>query len=234
MTRISKSLSILKNHILLQLSEGDRKSLLRDADQVRLPVGDTLARAGDDIAFAYFPDTGIISLVSEMTTGHQVAVATVGSEGVVGLEYVFHMAHYPQRLVVLAESSGYRVPVERFERAFNESEAVRRVTLIHMGRKMTELTVAAACYRVHSHRQRLARWLLTTTDKARQQSLRVTHETLAQMVGGPRHAVTVALNELRDKGATEHLRGKIEVVKRSVLIAQSCECYSSFSQNLRR
>jgi CRP-like cAMP-binding protein len=233
-TRFSKPLSILKNQILLQLSEGDRKSLLGEADQVRMPVGYTLARAGDEIAFAYFPDTGIISLVSEMTTGHQVAVATVGSEGVVGLEYLFHTAQYPQRLVVLVESSGYRVPVDRFERAFNESEAVRRVTLTHIGRRMTELTIAAACYRAHSHRQRLARWLLTTTDRARQQSLRVTHETLAQMVGGPRHAVTVALNELRAKGATDHLRGKIEVVKRSVLIAHACECYGSFSQNLRR
>ena len=199
-----------------------------------MPAGYTLARAGDEISFAYFPDTGIISLVSQMTTGHQVAVATVGSEGVVGLESLFRIAQHPQRLVVLAESTGYRVPVDRFERAFNESEAVRRVTLIHMGRKMTELMVAAACYRVHSHRQRLARWLLTTTDRARQPSLRVTHETLAQMVGGPRHAVTVALNELRAKGATKHLRGRIEVVKRSVLIAQSCECYGSFSQSFRR
>jgi len=46
------------------------------------------------------------------------------------------------------------------------------------------------------------------------------------MVGGPRHAVTVALNELRLRGAIAHLRGRIEVLERSVLIAQACECYT--------
>jgi CRP-like cAMP-binding protein len=79
---------------------------------------------------------------------------------------------------------------------------------------------------VHSHRQRLARWLLTTTDKARQPWLAITHEALAQLVGGPRHAVTVAVNELRAKGAIVHLRGRIDVFDRSALIAQACECYA--------
>ena len=53
----------------------------------------------------------------------------------------------------------------------------------------------------------------------------MTHETLALMVGGPRHAVTVALKDLRAKGAIAHLRGRVEIVKRSVLIAEACECY---------
>jgi CRP-like cAMP-binding protein len=216
------------------MPKGDRDALLAEADHIRVTVGHTLARAGDDISSAYFPDTGIISLVSEMTTGHQVAVAAIGAEGVIGLESLFSMAQYQHRLVVLVDSGGYRVPVERFHRAFHESEMLRQATLTHIGRKMTELMIAAACYRVHSHRQRLARWLLMMSDKARQQSLRVTHETLAQMVGGPRHAVTVALNELRAKGATAHLRGRVEIIKRSVLVAQACECYGTVGQALRR
>src|SRR5437667_10814618 len=96
---------------------------------------------------------------------------------------------------------GSRIPVDRFRGAFEQSERFRRVTLAYIGRLMSEFVIAATCNRVHSHRQRLARWLLVTTDKAGQRSLRVTHETLAQMVGGPRHAVTVALNALRAKGA---------------------------------
>jgi CRP-like cAMP-binding protein len=108
---------------------------------------------------------------------------------------------------------------------FQQSETVRRITLSHVGAQMRELATAAACNRVHSHRQRLARWLLITTDKARQQSLPITHETLAQMVGGPRHAVTVALSELRAKGVIAHLRGRVDILDRSVLIKQACECY---------
>ena len=82
-----------------------------------------------------------------------------------------------------------------------------------------------ACSRVHSHRQRLARWLLLTMDKAQQSSLHVTHDVLAQMVGGPRHAVTVALSELRARGAIAHLRGRVDICDRELLVRQACECY---------
>jgi len=169
----------------------------------------------------------VISLVSDMTTGHQVAVAAVGAEGVIGVDALFGMRQYPHSSVVLVGSRGYRVAADRFRRVFQQSETMRRITLAHVGGRMGELASAAACNRVHSHRQRLARWLLITTDKASQHSLPITHETLAQMVGGPRHAVTVALSELRVKGAIAHLRGRIDILERSVLIEQACECYAA-------
>jgi CRP-like cAMP-binding protein len=221
-----KRTAAFDNHILLQLPPADRDALLAEAEYVSLEVGQKFARAGDPIRWAYFPDTGVISLVSEMTTGHQVAVAAIGEEGVVGLGVLFEMPVYTHNLVVLIESRGFQITAARFHRVFQQSETLRRIVLDHVGIRMRELTTAAACNRVHSHRQRLARWLLMTTDKAKQQSLPVTHEALAQIVGGPRHAVTVALNELRVRGAIAHLRGRIDVIERSVLIAQSCECYT--------
>ena len=209
----------------MQLAAKDREALLADAEYLRLPIGHTFARVGDPIAAAYFPDSGVISVSSEMTTGHHVAVAAVGAEGVLGVAALFGKRRYPVSLIVLVESSGHGIAAGRLVDAFRHSEDVRRVMLAHIGSRTWELMTAAACNRVHSHRQRLARWLLTTTDKARQRSLPTTHEALAQLVGGPRHAVTVALNELGAKGAIAHLRGRIEIVDRSVLIAQACECY---------
>jgi len=215
----------LKNHILRQLTASDRETLLAEADYIGLPVGETFTSVGDPISTAYFPDSGVISLVSEMRTGHQVAVAAVGAEGVVGVDAIFGIRHYPHSSVVLLGSRGYRLAADRFRRVFQQSETMRRATLAHVGDRMWELATAAACNRVHSYRQRLARWLLITTDKARQPSIPITHETLAQMVGGPRHAVTVALSELRAKGAIAHLRGRIDILQRSVLVEQACECY---------
>ena len=110
-------------------------------------------------------------------------------------------------------------------RSISPEMSVRSILLTHIGGRMSEVMITAACNRVHSHRQRLARWLLIATDKAGRRSLDVTHETLAQLVGGPRHAVTVALNELRGKGAIAHLRGRLEIVQRSILVDQACECY---------
>ena len=215
----------MNNSILTQLSDGVRDALLEGADRVRLPVGSTFARVGDAISGAYFPECGLISVVSEMATGHRVAVGTVGAEGMFGLGSLFRVPHYPHRMIVIVESEGYRVPSDRLERVFEDSDLFRRVMLKHFATRISELMIAVACHRVHSHRQRLARWLLVTVDKAGQRSLDVTHEMLATMVGGPRHAVTMALNRFRAQGAVRHLRSRIEVVEPSALIQQSCECY---------
>ena len=219
--------SHLKNHILTQLPAVERDALLAEAEYVVLPAGETFARAGEPISTAFFPETGVISSVSWMTTGHQVTVALVGAEGVLGIGPIFRITHYPRSLVVLLKSAGYRLRADRVRHAFHESAVLRNVTLAHVGYLINEMASLAACSRVHSHRQRLARWLLMTTDKAQQSSLAITHEVLAQMDGGPRHAVTVALNQLREKGAIAYLRGRVDILNRSVLMAAACECYAS-------
>jgi CRP-like cAMP-binding protein len=217
----------LQNRLLLKLPIASRETLLNEASYLELPVGRTFARVGDAIATAYFPDSGLFSLISEMTTGHQLAVAAVGAEGVIGLGVLLGMRQYPHSAVTLVPSRGYLVQADRFLHVFRDSEDLRRIALAYVGGQMDELTIAAACNRIHSHRQRLARWLLVATDKAQQASLPVTHEALAQMVGGPRHAVTVALNQLRTKGAIAYRRGRIDVRKRPALVQEACECYNA-------
>lgn len=190
-----------------------------------MPVGHTVARVADPFSTVFFPDSGVVSVVSEMTTGHHLAVATVGADGMLGIGTLFGKERYSLSVIVLVESSGHRLPSAHLRDVFHRSRASAEVFLNYVGSRMWEALTLAACNRVHSHRQRLARWLLTATDRAGRASLPVTHETLAQMVGGPRHAVTVALNDLRAKGAIAHLRGRIEVLDRATLSAHACECY---------
>ena len=213
------------NQLLLQLSDDERDMLLTGAHQAQLPVGHTILCAGDSMLSAYFPETGVLSLVSEMSTGHQVAVDIVGADGMIGFDALFHASHPGYRVVVLAETVGFWIAADRLRRLCADSDPFRSILLTHVGSRLSEIMVTAACNRVHSNRQRLARWLLMATDKAGRRSLDVTHDTLAQLVGGPRHAVTVALNELRAKGAIAHLRGRLEIEQRSILVDQACECY---------
>jgi CRP-like cAMP-binding protein len=228
-TRPWKSSVQPKNDILVRLSPSEREMLLSQAELIKVPRGSTLARAGDEIVSTYFPESGVISVISEMATGHQVAVAAVGREGLVGVGSLLGVPRCPHRLAAVVESHGYLVPADRLRHLFERSALLRTVALTAIGRSMVELMTAAACHRVHSNRQRLARWLLVVTDKARQRSLRATHETLAQLVGGPRHAVSVALNDLRADGAITYVRGSIDIGTRSVLVAHACECYASYA-----
>ena len=221
------------NQLLVQLSEDDRDVLLAGAHQARLAVGHTILCAGDSMLSAYFPENGVLSLVSEMATGHQVAVDIVGADGMIGFDALFHAAHPEYRVVVLAETVGFWIAADRLRRLCADSDPFRTILLSHLGSRLSEIMTTAACNRVHSHRQRLARWLLIATDKAGRRSLDVTHETLSQLVGGPRHAVTVALNELRAKGAIAHLRGRLEIEQRSILMDQACECYRQHGRRPR-
>jgi CRP-like cAMP-binding protein len=223
----------VKNQLLLQLAAATRETLLHEASYISLPIGRAFAHVGDAIVTAYFPDTGLLSLISEMTTGHHVAVAAIGVEGMVGLGVLLGLRQYPYSPVTLVPSHGYIVDADRLLRVFSDSEDLRRIVLAYSGRRLRELSIAAACNRVHSHRQRLARWLLVATEKAQQRSLPITHDALAQMVGGPRHAVTVALQQLRRKGGIVHRRGHIDVLRRSMLIEEACECYTSASRVLQ-
>src|SRR5688572_2592064 len=97
------------NQLLTQASNGDRAALLSGAHQARLAVGHTILCAGDSMLSAYFPDTGVLAIVSEMATGHQVAVDMVGADGIIGLDGLFRTTHPGYRVIVLAESVGYWV-----------------------------------------------------------------------------------------------------------------------------
>jgi CRP-like cAMP-binding protein len=214
------------NHVLRQLPPAVRKSLLEGAEYVTLPVGHALARVGDPLTNGYFPDDGLLSLISEMTTGHHVAIATLGVEGMLGIGAILGLTHHSCSPVTLVTSHGYLIATHRLLGIFEDSENLRQVALAYIGGRLTDLATTAACHRVHSLRQRLARWLLIATDKVQQQSLPITHDTLAQMVGGPRHAVTVALQQLRRQGAIVHRRGHVDVLRPSVLMQEACECYA--------
>lgn len=217
------------NQILAALPPAERDLLLTHATHVVLSAGEILMRSGDPISLVYFPTTGLISIVGALRSGHQMAVAATGREGLVGMGAVLDVWRTRYSLIVQVDSTGYQMPADDFRRVFEQSSFVRRLTLAYIGRKLNEIATSACCMRFHSHHQRLARWLLVATDKSGHPSLSLTHDSIAQMVGGPRHAVTAALKELRTSGAIEYARCHVDIRDRAALIARACECYAATS-----
>jgi CRP-like cAMP-binding protein len=204
--------------------------VLAESQTIRIRAGQTFAAAGEPIVSAFFPVSGVVYFVSEMTTGHQVSVAAVGSEGLIGAAALVGIPRHAYRIVAVLECEGYRVPAASLRRAFQEREGFRSAALADIGRQWNEAASLLACSRVHSHRERVARWLLMTMDKSRQSSLPLTHDELARMVGGARHAVTVVLNALRREGAVAHARGRIDIIDRTQLLRHACGCHSAIER----
>ena len=86
---------------------------------------------------------------------------------------------------------------------------------------------SAICNRFHNAKQRLARWLLMTVDRAGVRDLPLTHEFISAMVGGPRSAVTEAAAALRDSGAIDYRRGMLTIRDLERLEREACECYAA-------
>ena len=92
----------------------------RQAEYVVIPAGLMLASPGEVPAAAFFPDRGAFCWLGDMSTGHHVAVAIVGTDGLVGISSVLAITRHNFRdAIALFESSGYRLPNESLRRAFN-------------------------------------------------------------------------------------------------------------------
>jgi len=81
---------------------------------------------------------------------------------------------------------------------------------------------------------RLARWLLTSADRMESESLQLTQEFLAQMLGVQRSTVTVAAGNLQREGLIGYSRGRIHITDRAGLTARACECYSTVTASYDR
>ena len=57
------------NNILASLNKADYDRILPDLKLVEMPLGWTIAEAGDHIKYIYFPISGVVSLIYDLENG---------------------------------------------------------------------------------------------------------------------------------------------------------------------
>src|SRR3954463_3246601 len=73
------------NRLLSALSAADYQRLIPQMEVVNLSMRQVIYEPYQPIEYAYFPLTGLISLVTVMRSGKAIEAATIGNEGMVGL-----------------------------------------------------------------------------------------------------------------------------------------------------
>ncbi len=196
-----------------------------ELESTELPRHLILHEPGEKIQYGYFLNDGMTSLVVISNDGRSVEVGIVGREGMVGVPLAVGLQRGTFRAIMQIPGQGLRIRSEVLDDALSAAPSLRqelsRYTLLH-GLQVGQI---AACNRLHEIDQRLARWLLMCQDRVDSDSLPLTHEFLAQMIGSGRPAVSLAAGMLEESGAVEQLRGTIKVVNRKVLESAACECY---------
>ena len=215
----------IRNVILLSLPD-DEYSLVRPyLELVDLPHYFVLHETGEKIQHAYFLNEGMASLVVVSRDGHSVEVGIVGREGMVGLPLIAGMHSAAFRAIMQIPGSGVRIAADILKGFLPSMTEMRteltRYAMMH-GLQVGQI---AACNRLHDLDKRLARWLLMCQDRVDSESLRLTHEFLAQMLGTGRPSVSLAAGILERAGLIENLRGRMKIVNRKQLESAACECY---------
>ena len=111
------------------------------------------------------------------------------------------------------------------QQEFNRGGAAMRLLLRYTQSLMTQMTQTAVCNRHHSVEQQLCRALLLSLDRMAGNSLTMTQELIARILGVRREGVTEAAGKLQRAGLIRYSRGHIDVLDRGGLESAVCECY---------
>lgn len=215
----------LRNHLIAQLTSEDRDAVNAIATPYEFPLGHVFCEAGDLVTHVYFVDVGIVSAVAVMVDGRTVEAYMVGPEGITSPAAAAASAHTYSRLAAQAAGSARRVEAARLRALMNDRPGLRAVLAAYAVAVQNELEQSAACNALHRADQRFAKWLLRCHDRVEGDTLHLTQEYLASMLGSQRTTVNEAAQTLQKAGAITYSRGKVTITDRTALERVACECY---------
>ena len=214
-----------QNQILRAISQEDTGKFFSDLHPVSLPLKQIIYEVGAPLEHVYFIKGGVASILTRMNNGDSIEAGMIGPEGVVGLSALLGGEISSQQVIVQAPVTALRMTSVDCKAAFDESAAVRVVMLRYGLRLLDIASQTAACNRLHSLKERCARWLLMMHDRLRSDEMPLTHEFLSIMLGVRRTRVTEAAGELQRGGLIRYGRGLVTILDRPGLTATTCECY---------
>jgi CRP-like cAMP-binding protein len=218
--------SPLQNHILDALPPAERERLFPHLKLVSLPLGEVLYESGDTLRHIYFPTDSIVSLLYVLANGSSAEIAVVGNEGAIGVALFMGGETTTNRAIVQSGGSAYQLTGARLKQEFERHGEMLHILLRYTQALLTQMAQTAVCNRHHSVDQQLCRWLLLSLDRLSSDTLTMTQELIANMLGVRREGVTEAAGKLQKLGAIEYKRGQITVLDRPQLERLSCECYA--------
>ncbi|HEY8334462.1 MAG TPA: Crp/Fnr family transcriptional regulator [Tardiphaga sp.] len=216
----------LDNALLAALPRNEFDQLLRPhLTSQATPQGHLLLEAGDEFDHVWFPHSGMISLLVVLSDGKSIETATVGREGVVGAMSGLGLYKSLVRAVVQLPMGVSWIPSAQFRKIAAQSDPIREMCVRYNEVLLSQARITAACNAVHPVEARFCRWLLQSADRAGGDTVALTQEFLAEMLGVRRTSVTEVASKLQAAGVISYSRGIIKIIDRAGLEAAACECY---------
>jgi CRP-like cAMP-binding protein len=222
------------NHLLAKLPRKVFADLQSHLKLVELTHGDVLAEAGATLNRVYFPHSGIISLVVDLTVGEMIETAMVGRDGVFYASAAFDSKVSLNRGIVQLAGVASVIDADQLSRIADKDKPFRSLLIRHDLLLFSQAQQSAACNARHKVEARMCRWLLRMRDLAGSDDLQLTQEFLGQMMGVRRTSVSIVAGTLQKTGLIRYKRGNISILNVPRIRKRACECYETVKGHYHR
>ncbi len=202
------------NQLLAAMSPHDLALLHPHLRAVEMPLLKHLERPNRRIETVYFMEAGIASVVAVQPDETKIEVGLIGPEGMSGTAVVLGGHQSPHSTYIQAVGAAQQMEAKELSHAMDVSESLRKLLLKFVQVFMVQTAHTAIANARARIDQRLARWILMAHDRTREETLVLTHEFLALMLGVRRAGVTEALQSLKRQKLIQTGRNKILVPNR--------------------
>lgn len=220
----------LKNHLLRAMSHADFAMLEPGLVEVDLVRAQELVHPGETIAYCWFLDDGIASIVAMSSAGHETEAGIVGREGMVDPATILGVATSPNRCFIQIPGCGYRLPAPLLGQCLTASVDARALFNGFAHSLFAQVASTALANAAFTVEQRLARWLLMCSDRLDEETIALTHDFLSVMLNVRRAGVTNAIRSLQDAGLLKAGRGAITIADRPALLRLVGDGYSPIAR----
>lgn len=224
----------IRNRLLTKLSPQDWVTLQPHLEAVTLRERQVIEVPQKPIAYAYFLEIGVASVVAVDSEDHRIEVGVIGYEGVTGVPLIMGDDRAQHSTYMQIPGSGHRIAADHLRAALGKSESLRAQMLKSAQGFMIQTAHTALANGRAKLEERLARWLLMAHDRMTSNAVPLTHEFLAVMLGVRRAGVTVAVHSFEQRGFVTTRRGELTVVNRPGLETVAGSFYGTPEMELER
>jgi CRP-like cAMP-binding protein len=222
------------NHLLQALPPAEWEMLRPRLGIVELVKETVLVEAGAPMKHVYLPHSGAISMMVRLSEGQAAEVAMVGRDSVFGALAALDGGVSLTEAVVVLPGTASILEAADLRAVTDRSPTLRAMLARHEQALVALAQQSAACSASHSVEARLSRWLLRARELYDSETLPLTQEFLAQMIGVQRNAISIVAHALQQAGIIRYSRGHIAITSVEGLKETSCECYDVVKAHHRR
>jgi CRP-like cAMP-binding protein len=212
------------------------RSIARDCglegwiESVQFPAGYPIASPGQLLKYFYFPISGVLSTMVQLREGAAAETLTIGNEGMVGVPIWLGVPSSLESVLQRMPGEILRIPARVFCKRIVGHRKTERLLKRFTAYSLRCGSQTNLCNAHHDIQQKMSRWLLNIADRVKSLKLKLTHSSLAHLLGVRRQSVTEVARNMQSAGVIRYRRGEVQILDRHKLEEMTCECYDEMNR----